>query len=120
MKAQITGTVAVVALFLNLLSPWEATGQFVGGKSTPPNIVLILADDLGWMDVGYNGAEFYETPNIHHLASEGMVFSRFYPSAANCAPTLASLLTGTAIKLLEKLRNWVAAVNAPVPSVLNR
>ncbi|WP_162340700.1 sulfatase [Cyclobacterium salsum] len=94
MKAQITGIVAVVALFLILLSPGEATGQFVGGKSTPPNIVLILADDLGWMDVGYNGAEFYETPNIDQLASEGMVFTRFYPSAANCAPTRASLLTG--------------------------
>lgn len=59
-----------------------------------PNIVVIIADDLGWADVGYNGAEYYETPNIDKLAAEGMVFNRFYPSAANCAPSRASLLTG--------------------------
>ena len=41
-----------------------------------PNIVFVLADDLGWADVGYNGATFYETPNIDRLASEGIVFNR--------------------------------------------
>lgn len=59
-----------------------------------PNIVVIIADDLGWADVGYNGTQFYETPNIDKLAAEGMVFNRFYPSAANCAPSRASILTG--------------------------
>jgi len=59
-----------------------------------PNIVVVIADDLGWMDVGYNGAEFYETPNIDKLAKDGMVFNQYYPSAANCAPSRASLLTG--------------------------
>jgi arylsulfatase A-like enzyme len=59
-----------------------------------PNIVLIYADDLGWMDVGYQGAEIYETPHIDRLASEGMIFNRFYPSAANCAPSRAGMLTG--------------------------
>ncbi len=59
-----------------------------------PNIILIIADDLGWADVGYQGAEFYETPNIDKMAETGMVFSRFYPSAANCAPSRACLLTG--------------------------
>lgn len=59
-----------------------------------PNIVLIIADDLGWKDVGYNGAKFYETPNIDKLAADGMVFNRFYPGAANCAPSRATLLTG--------------------------
>lgn len=59
-----------------------------------PNIVLIIADDLGWKDVGYIGAEFYETPNIDKLAADGMIFNRFYPGAANCAPSRATLLTG--------------------------
>lgn len=59
-----------------------------------PNIVVIIADDLGWADLGYNGNAFFETPNIDKLAAEGMVFDRFYPSAANCAPSRASLLTG--------------------------
>jgi len=58
------------------------------------NIVLIIADDLGWKDVGYNGAKFYETPNIDNLAADGMIFNRFYPGAANCAPSRATLLTG--------------------------
>ena len=64
-------------------------------ETDKPNIVLIIADDLGWADVGYNGAEFYETPNIDKLAANGMIFNRFYPGAANCAPSRATLLTGT-------------------------
>ncbi len=62
-----------------------------------PNIIIIFADDMAWSDASYKGyknSEFYETPNIDRLAREGMVFNRFYPSAANCAPTRASLLTG--------------------------
>ena len=64
------------------------------GLFEKPNIVIVIADDLGWADVGYNGAEFYETPNIDKLATDGMVFTRFYPGAANCAPSRACLLTG--------------------------
>ena len=64
-------------------------------EKVKPNIVVIIADDLGWADVGYNGAKYYETPNIDKLAGEGMVFNRFYPSAANSAPSRACLLTGT-------------------------
>jgi arylsulfatase A-like enzyme len=58
------------------------------------NIVIVLADDLGWADVGYNGNRCLETPNIDKLARQGMVFNRFYPSAANCAPSRASMMTG--------------------------
>ena len=70
-------------------------GCTISQKNNQPNIVLIIADDLGWADVGYNGAEFYETPNIDKLAADGMIFNRFYPGAANCAPSRATLLTGT-------------------------
>lgn len=62
--------------------------------AAPPNIVLIFADDLGWQDVGYQGAEFIETPNIDRLASEGMVFTAGYAAAGNCAPSRACLLSG--------------------------
>ncbi len=65
-----------------------------GYAEQKPNIVLVIADDLGWADVGYSGNTYFETPNIDKLAREGMVFSRFYPSAANCAPSRACLLTG--------------------------
>ena len=59
-----------------------------------PNIVFILADDLGWPDVGFNGNTFYQTPNIDRLASTGMIFSNAYSGGPNCAPTRACLMTG--------------------------
>ncbi|MEZ6065667.1 MAG: sulfatase [Planctomycetaceae bacterium] len=60
-----------------------------------PNIILIFADDLGWKDVGYQGTDFYETPRIDRLASEGMVFTNGYAAAGNCAPSRACLLSGS-------------------------
>lgn len=63
-------------------------------ESTKPNIVLIFADDLGWKDVGYQGTDFYETPNIDKLTSQGVVFTQAYAGAGNCAPSRACLLSG--------------------------
>ena len=60
----------------------------------PPNVVFILADDLGWSDTGLYGSEFYETPNIDALAERGMMFTNAYAAAALCSPTRASILTG--------------------------
>ena len=74
-------------ILLALALSMVASGQ-------PPNIVLILADDLGWNDVGFNGAEFYETPNLDRMAREGLVFSNAYSGGPNCAPTRASLISG--------------------------
>ena len=59
-----------------------------------PNIVFILADDLGWKDVGFMGSQYYETPNLDRLAGEGVVFTQAYTNGPNCAPTRASLLSG--------------------------
>src|SRR5438034_5642610 len=61
--------------------------------SRPPNIVLILADDLGWADLGCYGADLHETPNIDRLARESVRFTDAY-AAPVCSPTRASLLTG--------------------------
>jgi arylsulfatase A-like enzyme len=58
-----------------------------------PNIVFILIDDLGWKDVGFMGAEYYETPNIDRLAWGGMVFTQAYANASNRASTRACLIT---------------------------
>ncbi|MCU0918471.1 MAG: sulfatase-like hydrolase/transferase, partial [Planctomycetes bacterium] len=58
-------------------------------NAAPPNIILIFADDLGWKDVGYQGSDFMETPNIDRLAKEGMVFTAGYAAAGNCAPSRA-------------------------------
>lgn len=59
-----------------------------------PNIVFLLVDDLGWNDIGCYGSQFYETPNIDRLASEGMLFTDAYAACPVCSPTRASILTG--------------------------
>ena len=59
----------------------------------PPNIVIILADDLGYGDIGaYNG--WIKTPNLDRMAREGLRFTDFYASGSVCSPTRAGLLTG--------------------------
>jgi arylsulfatase A-like enzyme len=70
----------------------------LGGCSNPelpqPNIVLILADDLGWRDTGVYGSNYYQTPNIDRLAAEGLRFTQAYSSSPLCSPTRASIVTG--------------------------
>ena len=60
----------------------------------PPNVVLILIDDMGWRDVGFAGNDFVETPHLDRLAQEGIRFTQAYASAPNCAPTRACLMSG--------------------------
>lgn len=66
----------------------------LGAAEQRPNVVLILADDLGWSQIGANGGEAYRTPHIDRLASEGMRFTNAYSSAAVCSPTRAALMSG--------------------------
>src|SRR5688500_18468524 len=68
-------------------------------RAPRPNVVLVMADDLGWSDLstgrtnGGTGSDFFETPTIDRLADEGTAFDNAY-AATNCAPTRAALLTG--------------------------
>ena len=62
--------------------------------ATRPNVLFIYLDDFGWKDTGFMGSDFYETPNLDRLASEGMIFTDAYSCAANCAPARACLLSG--------------------------
>jgi arylsulfatase A-like enzyme len=59
-----------------------------------PNVVLLLADDLGWFDVGFNGRKDWTTPHLDRLARQGTVFQRWYTAAVVCAPSRAALMTG--------------------------
>lgn len=70
--------------------------QAANTKATKPNIVFILADDLGWSDVGYHGGAggFYETPNLDILSRQGMRLENFYPGGANSAPSRSCIITG--------------------------
>ena len=63
-------------------------------RASLPNIILILADDLGYGDIGVYGAELIETPNLDRLAGEGIRLTNFYASGNVCSPSRAGLLTG--------------------------
>jgi arylsulfatase A-like enzyme len=89
-----TWHIRFVMLCCWVLVPLSASAQSAARTASRPNIVLILADDLGWADVGYQGTDFYETPNIDRLARQGMVFTQAYAGAGNCTPSRAVLLSG--------------------------
>jgi arylsulfatase A-like enzyme len=65
-----------------------------GEGATKLNIVVILADDLGWKDLGCYGSTFYETPALDGLAAQGMRFTQAYAACTVCSPTRASIMTG--------------------------
>jgi arylsulfatase A len=81
-------SLSVLILVLASDSPLAAQEQ------QPTNIVFILADDLGWADLGCYGNDFIETPRLDRLAAEGMRFTDAYAAGAVCSPTRASLMTG--------------------------
>jgi arylsulfatase A len=82
---------SVFILFLLALA--RLAGAAAAEKSAPPNIVLILADDLGWADLACYGADLHETPHLDRLAKEGVRFTQAYAMSV-CSPTRAMLLTG--------------------------
>ena len=89
--------------FLNHLYPvfcmgciW-ATGHLTANasaKTQKPNIILILADDLGYADLGCYGNSHVQTPHLDRMASNGMRFTDFHSNGPMCSPTRASILTG--------------------------
>ena len=90
---------------------WLAAGPVFGAESRPPNVVFILADDLGWADLACYGADLHETPNLDRLAREGMRFTRAY-SMSVCSPTRASILTGKHAARLH-MTTWREAAGTP-------
>jgi len=90
-------------LFCALLVLMIATASFA---ARPPNIILILTDDLGWKDLGCQGSDFYQTPHLDRMAREGMRFTQAYAAGPVCSPTRASLMTGQHPARL-RLTDWL-------------
>ncbi len=83
-------------------------------RAAPPNVVIILADDLGWADTTlYGHTKFYQTPNLERLAKRGMTFTRAYSSSPLCSPTRSAILTG-----LSPARTGLTAPNCHLPQVV--
>jgi arylsulfatase A-like enzyme len=95
MKIKVLATyAAVVTLVFSVGSASAQANNTTTAKGAgKPNIVHIVADDLGWKDVGFNGATDIKTPNLDKLAAEGVKFTQFYVQPM-CTPTRAALMTG--------------------------
>lgn len=96
----------------------------VRSATSPPNIVFILADDLGWTDLACYGSKYYETPNIDRLAAQGLKFTSGHTCGPNCQPTRAALMTGqygprTGIYTVGSIDrfNWQSRPLRPVDNV---
>jgi len=88
-------TRSILALAALLLAPLTALQAADTPKpASTPNILFILADDLGWTDGGCFGSTFYETPHIDRLATQGMRFTDSYSACTVCSPSRAAILTG--------------------------
>lgn len=79
---------------LSLLFVCCISGSYSSGAQELPNIILIVADDLGYGDLGFQGSKQIPTPNIDQLAKEGVVFTNGYVSSSVCSPSRAGLMTG--------------------------
>ena len=82
--------VRIGAFCLSVLVLLTSSSVFAGDK---PNIIVMVADDLGWADVGFHGNQIIETPSLDRIAAEGTQLNRFYTTPI-CSPTRAALMTG--------------------------
>jgi len=91
-----------LSLLILMLGPITAAADpDSDGGSSQPNIVIIMADDLGWNGLGCYGSELAQTPCLDQLAAEGMRFTDAYAAAPVCSPTRAAVLTGLAPARLQ-------------------
>lgn len=91
--------VFALATLVLLSVPADFASAEIAGSG--PNIVLMVADDMGWADPGFHGGDPELTPHIDRLAEQGVEFTQFYTHAV-CAPTRSALMTGR-----YAFRNWM-------------
>ncbi len=107
MEKRDYGKMRIIIYLLLFLS--TALSAVSNPNESPPNIILIVTDDLGWSDLGSYGNEFHETPNLDAFAKESLRFTNAYAAAPVCTPTRASLMTG---KYPARLQMTVWSENA--------
>jgi arylsulfatase A-like enzyme len=104
-------TLAAVATLAALAFPAVAATP---ANPARPNVVFILADDLGWADTSlYGHTKFHRTPNLDRLAKRGMIFSRAYSASPLCSPTRSAVLTG-----LSPARTGITTPNGHLPKIV--
>lgn len=97
-------------------------------RSNPPNIILILSDDLGFGDLSGYGSVWNQTPEIDRMAVEGVRFTHFYAGAPVCSPSRAALMTGSYARRvdldLDDQNRWVlfpkSMHSASIPNTVRR
>ena len=95
MRLLLANNLLVFALLTAPLGAVETgKGHAKPAPAKRPNIVLVMSDDQGWGDVGYNGHPHLQTPNLDAAAASGLRLDHFYAAAPSCSPTRASVLTG--------------------------
>lgn len=91
-----------------MLSSWMFLGCQHHEQPSKPNILFILADDLGYSDLSCMGSDYYETPNIDRIADAGMVFTDGYAGCQVCSPSRATIMTGQ-FTARHGITDWIGA-----------
>ena len=93
MMLRLLGTVLAVMLFAGCEST-DNQAEPAAVAESQPNVILLMADDMGWAQTGYYGHPVMKTPNLDAMAANGLRMDRFYAGAPSCTPTRASVMTG--------------------------
>jgi N-acetylgalactosamine-6-sulfatase len=94
LRRTLDSALGIGLMVLLALGTAQGAKAQAGGGSRPPNVVFILADDLGWGDLGCYGNSLTRTPNLDRLARQGALFTQFYVTAPVCSPSRCGYLTG--------------------------
>ncbi len=92
--------------------------RFAAARQRParkPNVVLILVDDMGWVDLGCYGSRYYETPHIDRLAQQGVRFTDAYAACTVCSPSRAAVLTGR-YPVRHGITTWIRPCGRNTPT----
>ena len=96
--------------FLGILLGIFLQFSIIFAQNSPPNVVFILVDDLGWKDLSSYGSEFYDTPHLDSLAARSIRFTQAYAASPVCSPTRAAIQTGKHPARI-RITDWIPGMN---------